>query len=220
MAETKRAQPGTHPTVYAGLALATVGLLLALYAYTGTRIYEVRFALVAAGGAFCAILGIFVSAWGRAIMAARAQRSRRAVLHDDARRAADEGLAPPPTVAAPVSKKRFDFKLGARKPRPAREDAPEKPAAKGAFAFKRRAAPPPPPAPPAEEAPVDLAPPEPAPPLPEPAPVVAVSAEPAPAAPALERITVRCPRCSTEFTAEGVRPIPILCPSCGLAGSL
>jgi hypothetical protein len=209
-APTKRAQPATHPTVYVGLALAAVGLLLALYAYTGTRIYDIRFVLVAIGGAALAIVGIFVSAWGRAIMASRAQRSRRALIHDDALRVVEEGLAPPPTVAEPPSKKRFDFKLGARKPKAPREEPVEKPA-KGAFAFKRRAAPPPPPAPPAEEG-----------------PVVAVVAEPHPAAaplaasaePALERVTVRCPRCATEFTAEGVRPIPITCPSCGLAGSL
>lgn len=206
-APTKRAQPPTHPTVYVGLALAAIGLMLALYAYTGTRIYDIRFVFVAVGGAVLALGGILLSAWGRAIMAARAQRSRRALIHDDALKAAQEGLVPPPTVAEPPSKKRFDFKLGARKPKAPKEETAEKPAGKGAFAFKRRAAPPPPP-PPAEEA-----------------PVVAVAAEAHPAAapaaePALERVTVRCPRCSTEFSAEGVRPIPIACPSCGLSGSL
>ena len=203
MATTKRAQPATHPTVHVGLALAAVGLLLALYAYTGTRIYDVRFALVAAGGALLAIVGIFVSAWGRAIMAARAQRSRRALIHDDALKVAQEGLAqPPPTVAEPPSKKRFDFKLGARKPKAPREEAAEKPAGRGAFAFKRRAAPPPP-APPAEET-----------------AVVSVMAEAPAEGPVVERVTLKCPRCATEFSAEGVRPIPIQCPSCGLAGSL
>lgn len=217
MATTRRAQPATHPTVYVGLALAAVGLLLALYAYTGTRIYDVRFALVAAGGALCAIVGIFVSAWGRAIVASRAQRSRRGLARDDALAAAREtSSSPPPTVAAPASKKRFDFKLGARKPRPAKEPASEAPAAaKGAFAFKRRAAPPPPPPPPAGEASVVLAAPEPAHPSAQAPATEAASAEPV-----LERVTVKCPRCATEFTAEGVRPIPIACPSCGLAGSL
>lgn len=215
MAQTKRAQPATHASVYVGLALAAAGLLLAIYAYTGTRIYDVRFATVALGGALLAVAGIFVSAWGRAIMASRAQRSRRALIHDDALKAND-AVAPPPTVAAPPSKRSFDFAKGARKLLQ-RKDKPadaERPLAsgKGAFAFKRRAETPPPPAPAEEPAP----PPRPA----AQAPVEPPAPEAAPAEPALERVTIRCPRCATESTFEGVRPFPISCPSCGLAGTV
>lgn len=217
MAATKRAQPATHPTVYVGLALASVGLLLAVYAYTGTRIYDVRFALAAIGGALLAFAGIFTAAWGRAIMAARAQRSRRTLIHDDAVKAAEAVGAQPPTVAAPPEKKRFDFAASARRAfqrreKASREKEPAEVAAapRGAFAFRRRSTPPPPPAPPEE-------------PAPAPAPVEAPPVEVVPAVtaePAVERITLKCPRCQTEFTAEGVRPFPIQCPSCGLAGTL
>ena len=224
MATVKRAQPATHPTVYVGLALATVGLLLAVYAYTGTRIYDVRFALVALAGALLAMGGIFTAAWGRAIATARSARARRETLQKDARAMDPASFAPPPTVAATTEKKRLD--LSRWVPRRAKKDpdarpaeaAPARPAkGAGAFAF-RRSAPPPPPAPPADEAPRHEA--------PLPAPVAA--ADPAPietaadpaAPPVLERVTVRCPRCATQATFEGVRPLPIQCPSCGLAGTV
>lgn len=221
MAATRRAQPATHPTVYVGLALATVGLFLALYAYTGTRIYDVRFAFMALLGALLALAGIMTAAWGRAILSSRATRARRATIHDDAIKAETDLAQTPPTVAAPAEKKRLDLRKWARRAKPAPAGEEEaKPAAKGAFAFKRRAATPPPPAPPEERAaaPVDGAvatadaPPSEAPAAAAPV----VDAEP----PAIERLTVKCPRCSTQFVAEGVRPIPIQCPSCGLAGKL
>lgn len=126
----KRQQPATHPTVWIGLAFASVGLMLAVYSYTGTRIYDVRFALVAFSGGFLALVGILLSAWGRSIMAARAQRARRAGVAPD-RSVPVEGASPPPTVAAPREKRRFSFGLKAKK-----EAEPAKPAA--VFAFRRR----------------------------------------------------------------------------------
>lgn len=215
MAATRRAQPATHPTVYVGLALAAVGLFLALYAYTGTRIYDVRFAMVALFGALLAFAGIMTAAWGRAIMASRSSRARRAVIHDDAMKAEPALAQAPPTVAAPAEKKRLDLRKWIRRSKPAEEA--EKPAAKGAFAFKRRAQSPPPPPPPEE--PVS-APPAESDPAPSASATSAVEDPAADEAPAIERLTVKCPRCSTQFTAEGVRPFSIECPSCGLTGKL
>lgn len=209
MAATRRAQPATHPTVYVGLALATVGLFLALYAYTGTRIYEIQFALVALLGALLALAGIMTAAWGRAIMSSRATRARRTVMHDEAVKAESDLAEAPPTVATPKEKKRLDLRKWARKAKPAEASGSDKPAAQGAFAFKRRAQAPPPTPPEETAAPASA---------PETAAAVDTPAEAD--APAIERLTVKCPRCATQFVAEGVRPIPIQCPSCGLAGKL
>ena len=128
MAQVKKANvPPTHPSVYVGLALSAVGLLLAMYAYTGTRVYDVLYALVALLGALVAVAGILTAAWGRAIMASRAARARRAtrvpVKGEPTPAPADEEA--PPTVAAPPSKKRFAL------PRP--------PVGAAASLFRRRA---------------------------------------------------------------------------------
>src|SRR5688500_9424356 len=110
MAATKRATPPTHPTVWIGLGLAGVGLLLALYAYTGTRVYDVMYAGVALAGGFLALGGILTAAWGRAVMSARAARERRQLIQKDAIVAGDEvAHQAPPTVAEPAVKKRFSF---------------------------------------------------------------------------------------------------------------
>lgn len=206
MATVKKANvPATHPTVYVGLALAVVGLLLAMYAYTGTRVYDIVFAFVAIGGAVVALAGILLAAWGRSIMAARASRSRRAVMRDESMKLGEAPAKPKPaakaapepkaedlpTVAAPASKKRFDFSLGRRK---ARSDEPS-----GVFAFKRK---------PSGAAATPAA-----------AVVAQEAAPPAPAA-TPERITLRCPSCGTEFTAEGVRPFSVACPSCAFSDTI
>ena len=196
-AAVKRQSPPTHPTVWAGLGLAAVGLLVAAYAYTGTRVYDITFAFVAVVGGLLALAGILTAAWGRAVMSARAQRSRRGLLKEDAATAAREARAEeerPPTVAAPASKRSFDFAGAARRllPRPAprEEKAADR---KALFAFRSPAAPAPAPAP-----------------------------EPAAAAPAAEvkRVKVRCPQCSTQFAGEGVRPFTLTCPSCGFAAEV
>lgn len=212
----KRAQPATHPTVYVGLLMAIVGLLLAMYAYTGTRIYDITYAFIAIGGAATALVGILVAAWGRAVMAARAQRARRGL----ATRAKESDIAvrveeTPPTVAEPAEKKRRLAmpplpRLGRRK-----KDEGEAPPAKAnasLFAFRRRneaeAAPA------AEAAPQDVT-------FVEEAPAAHSGANDDPTADgAVVRITLKCPQCRTEFSAEGVQPIAIACPSCGLAGSV
>jgi hypothetical protein len=94
--------------VYAGLALAVVGLLVALYAYTGTRVYEIGFALTALLGGLLALIGISTAAWGRSIMASRAARSRRGLFREEALRL-DEAL---PTIAANAEKRRrFAFQV-------------------------------------------------------------------------------------------------------------
>lgn len=204
MATVKKANvPATHPTVYVGLALAVVGLLLAMYAYTGTRVYDIVFAFVAVGGAVVALAGILLAAWGRSIMSARAARSRRSAMKDDAMKLADEvpskGRAKPvpppedlPTVAAPASKKRFDFSIGRRKEKPAK--AAE---ASNVFAFKRK---------PAEAGPTTAP--------------AAREASAAPPEPAIERVTLGCPSCATQFSAEGTRPFRVTCPSCGFSDLL
>lgn len=199
---TKRQSPPTHPTVWVGLGLAAVGLLLAMYAYSGTRIYDVRFAIVALVGGVFALSGILTAAWGRAVMAARASRSKRQLIAQDAMKLA-EATEAPPTVAEPPSKKRFDFRASARRILPqrgAKEERPVEaaPAGRGAlFAFKRPASPAPE-APPAE---------------PEP-----VAARPADAAPV--KVTLRCPHCSTQFSAQGQRPLTATCPSCGFSAEV
>lgn len=216
-----RAAP-THVSVYIGLIFAIAGLLLAMYAYTGTRIYEKTFAYIALGGGALALIGILVAAWGRAVMAARAQRARRgfAPQREEAREEPREVQVrveeSPPTVAEPAQKKRTLAlglpKLGrgkdAARAEPADEAAPERTRADaGLFAFKRRGRE-------AREAKAQQA-------------VVVAEAAPvepevvasAPAAPALVRVTVRCPGCATEFTSEGTPPVAITCPSCGLSGT-
>jgi hypothetical protein len=109
MAVATRKAPPTHPSVWIGLGLATLGLFVALYAYTGTRVYDVTFAAVALVGGVVALAGILVSAWGRAVMAARASRSRRSVMKEDTLKLAEVALEQPPTVAEPASKRRIDL---------------------------------------------------------------------------------------------------------------
>lgn len=205
MATVKRATP-THPTVYVGLALAAVGLVLAMYAYTGTRQYDITYAFVAIGGGLLALAGIFTAAWGRAIMSVRAQRARRAAHPVEPAKGAE--VRAPPTVAAPQQKKRFDLGNAAMKAFKRRRDHEgakpheEKAAShQTAFAFRRRNAPAPPPS-------VD----EPEETRAAPAPALD------PAAPA--RLTLQCPRCAASFSAEGVRPLTVLCPSCGFSDTV
>lgn len=192
-AAVKRQSPPTHPTVWVGLGLAALGLLLAAYAYTGTRVYDITFAFVAILGGALALGGILTAAWGRAVMAARAQRSKRGLMKDDAVKAAHAAHVAeeaPPTVAAPASKRSFDFARAARRlmPQP-RAKTTEGTSKGGLFAFR-----------------------SPAPPVEAPAAAV-VAAEP-------QRIKVRCPQCSTEFSGEGVRPFTLTCPSCGFAAEV
>lgn len=218
MASVKRGNvPPTHPTVWIGLALASVGLIVAIFSYTGTRVYEVMYAIVALVGAILALLGIMIAAFGRSFMAARASRSRRAAFSSDAmtmakpqREAAAEAKAEVtsedvPTVAASREKKRFAFSLGKKDKKERSPDA----IPAGVFAFRRRE--------PARE-------PEPA-PMPEPVVAPAPSLEPeaplitlAPAEPV--RVTLRCPQCSTTFSAEGVRPFHAQCTSCGFSATV
>lgn len=191
MATVKRTSvPPTHPTVWLGLGLAVIGLLMAVYSYTGARVYNVAFAIVALAGALLALVGILVAAWGRSIMSARASRARRMNFQQDAlslsrpttaSSASEEALTSEdvPTVAPSKEKKRFSFGKRAEK----RES--EAPPAQGVFAFKRRA-------------------PE---PQPEPKP------KPEPEQPV--RVTLRCPQCASTFAAEGVRPFTAVCATCG-----
>lgn len=217
MAATKKASaPPTHPTVWVGLGLAVVGLLVAMYAYTGTRVYDIRFAVVAAVAAVLALAGILVAAWGRSIMASRAQRSRRGLIQQDAMKLAVETSAPEamaevvgsetvPTIAAPAEKRRFAFSMPKRQAPRERDHA----ALLGAFRRKQ----------PASDDPRD----------PEvsatlaPAEVVEVALVPAPEPardPERERVTMRCPQCSTTFSAEGVRPFAATCSACGFSATV
>lgn len=218
MATVKRGNvPPTHPTVWIGLALASVGLLLAIYAYTGARVYDIRFAFIALAGAFLALLGILTAAWGRSIMSSRASRARRAAFSSDAMSMSRPTEEAPtsddaPTVAAPATRKRFAFSLGKRdkkeEARSAREPIPA-----GVFAFRRRD---PAPAPsPAEPAPEPAREPEGAvPDIHAEEPLVTL----APADPV--RVTLRCPQCSATFSAEGVRPFAASCTSCGFSATV
>ncbi len=206
----KRAQPATHVSVWIGLGLSIVGLLIAMYAYSGTRVYDITYAYVALAGGVVALGGILVSAWGRAIMAARAQRMKRQTLQHDALKLTEVGLAEakaPPTVAEPPQKKRFSFSL------PARKGKREAPAVEGAassgtlFSFRARSAPPPAPEPARHEVEIPA--------------IEGLVEAPLPMeAPAPERITLRCPSCSNEFSAEGVRPLAVTCPSCGFSATV
>ncbi|MEA3201508.1 MAG: hypothetical protein QOE90_2936 [Thermoplasmata archaeon] len=201
----KRAQPATHVSVWIGLGLSIVGLLVAMYAYSGTRVYDITYAFVALVGGLAALAGIMVSAWGRAIMAARAQRNRRATLQKDALMVADAGIAerPPPTVAEPAEKKRFALPFKNRKPKQVVEGE----ASSGTlFAFKSRAAEPQP-EPRALEIPAIES-------------LVEAPLQMEAAAPAVERVTLKCPSCATQFTTEGVRPLTATCPACGFSATV
>lgn len=213
MAAPARRAPATHPTVYAGLSLAAAGLLVAAYAYTGSRVYDGTFAFVALVGGVLALAGILVSAWGRAVMAARAQRRGRGL---DAAPAQEETA---PTVAAVPEKsesRRFALPRLGRRERPA-EDR-EKTSA-SMFSFRRRGEAPR--APEASLEPAEVSAPAAEAPAPEaPASGEAVAAPVAAEAPVAERVTMRCPRCGTTFTGEGVRPFTATCPSCALAAEV
>lgn len=225
MATVKKANvPPTHPTVWLGLGLAAIGLLVATYAYTGARVYEVLYAFVALGGALLALAGILLAAWGRSIMAARASRSRRSAFKEDALALAKpvpvtEAIGPAaassedaPTIAASREKKRFSFPMPKRAAKPKKDAASEGSGASGAgaqsgasvFAFKRRAT----------EAPAPAAPPEPA-----PSPVLDAELDAIGDLrdPKTVRVTLKCPSCATTFSAEGVRPFPAVCTSCGFS---
>lgn len=185
----KRQSPPTHPTVWVGLGLAAAGLLVAAYAYTGTRVYDIVFALVAILGGLLALGGILTAAWGRAVMAARAQRSKRGLLHDDAIKAAHQAHVAeeqPPTVAAPRAKVAMRLTQAAKRlvPRSNGRGKDEKADKRALFAFR--------------------------------------TPPPAPAAPTvqLERVTLKCPECANEFTAEGARPFTATCPTCGFAAEI
>lgn len=198
MATVKKANvPPTHPSVYVGLVFATIGLLVAVYSYTGARVYEIRYAVIAAVGAFLALVGIFVASWGRSIMASRASRSRRTTMSRDAMAiTAPEGSESAPTIAVPSEKKRFRF------PRPARIEK-ETPAQAGAlFAFKRQPTA-------ATRAPDDPR---------DPIVAARIAAEPALAGPI--RATLKCPQCSSMFVAEGTRPFEARCDKCGFTSTV
>jgi hypothetical protein len=198
VATVKKANvPPTHPTVWVGLGLAVVGLLLAMYAYTGARVYDIAFAFIAIAGASIALVGILAAAWGRSIMSARAARARRATFSQDALAIAkpveaSEAMAETmgsetmPTVAAPSSKKRFSFSVPKRMKK---EEPRADPAA--LFAFKRRPAAPPPAG---EE-------------------LVTLVEKPV-------KATLKCPQCSGTFSVEGVRPFEARCPACGFASTV
>lgn len=211
MAQTKRrvSEP-THPSVWVGLVLAAAGLLVALYAYTGPRVYDITFFFVAIVGGVLAFAGILVSAWGRALGASRRARAAKAAkfgapeptaagsspVEARAAKARATGAlassAPveqPPTVAAPAGKRGLLSRFGARG-----GEKEEKADAKPVFAFRRKGG------------------------APEGGGAVAAMA--VPAEPALERLTVRCPRCTTQFDAEGVRPFTATCPSCAFSAQV
>ena len=210
MATVKRGNvPPTHPTVWTGLALAVVGLLLAVFAYTGSRVYEITYAFVALAGAFLALAGIFTAAWGRSIMSARASRSRRAGISADALAMARPGPEreelPPvssedaPTVAAPKDKKRLPFSLPRRAKK--KEERREAPIPAGALRD--------------EPAPVAYPTPAPLPPVPALAPD-----EPLVTLSGPVRATLRCPQCGATFAAEGARPFQATCASCGFSATV
>lgn len=219
MATVKKANvPPTHPTVWVGLALAVVGLLLATYAYTGARVYSIAFAFVALSGALLALAGILVAAWGRSVMASRASRARRATFQADAmsiakpvsaaQAIAEVSSEQAPTVAASAEKKRFSFAMPKlpRRERAPKEQKSATPAGEeksaipsGAFRFRRR-----------EETPEPEAEPR-----PQPEPLVTLAPRPEPV-----RVTLRCPQCSTTFSAEGARPFEAVCGNCGFAATV
>lgn len=213
MATVKKANvPPTHPSVWAGLALATIGLLVAMFAYTGSRVYDIVFAFIALGGGVLALAGILTAAWGRSIMAARASRARRAGIAKDAMQMGKpvkvetaKGSEDMPTIAAPSEKNRFSFSM------PKRAKKEEKPADPAAlFAFKRRSTPESAPAPvTARDDPRN--------------PEIAAQLAQAPIAPEPSptvKITLKCPQCGTQFSAEGARPFEAKCGSCGFSATV
>lgn len=196
MATATRKAPPTHPTVWVGLGLAAIGLLVAMFAYSGTRVYDITFALVATLGALVATVGILMAAWGRAIMSARAQRSRRAAMRSETLKL-NEMLEAPPTVAEPPVKRRLDVKawMGRRAKDEAADGngrSPEKPR-RPLFALRGKAST----SGAAGSAAVEVAPPA--------------------AAPQRVRLTLECPNCQAQFEAEGERPFVASCPACGHA---
>lgn len=212
----------THPTVWIGLALATIGLLIAVYAYTGARVYDLLFAFVALIGAMLALIGILVAAWGRSVMAARASRSRRATISADAMTIAKPEPEPTqaatsedaPTVAPSREKKSFGFAIPKRAKKEKKKEPAKDAIPAGVFAFRRRE---PEPEPTNEPEPIRLE------PRPEPIVEAPLADEPmvtlAPPAPPV-RVTLRCPQCSTTFSAEGVRPFSATCGSCGFSATV
>lgn len=233
MATVKKANvPPTHPTVWIGLGLAVVGLVVATYAYTGARVYEIGFAFVALFGAILALAGILVAAWGRSIMAARASRSRRTAFKEDAMALATpvavNELSTPssedaPTVAVSREKKRFSFPMPKRGPKAEQKETAGGTSGAGGsvFAFKRRA--PSPEAeqsPPAEPATVEAALPVPEVAAPPPAIDAELDAIGDLHEPKTVRVTLKCPSCATTFTAEGVRPFQASCTSCGFSATI
>lgn len=211
MATVKKSNvPPTHPTVWVGLGLAAIGLLIAIYAYTGSRVYDVTFAIIAALGGLIALVGILVAAWGRSVMASRAQRSRRATFTQDALAIAkpsalaeEVGSETMPTIAAPSEKKRFSFSVPKRAPKKEKANGTE-----GVFAFRRKDAPQP-----------QRAADDPRDPAFSPTPMPAAP-EPTPLEVGPVRATLKCPQCAQTFTAEGVRPFEARCTSCGFASSV
>lgn len=223
----KAKAPPTHPTVWVGLALAVGGLLVATYAYTGARVYEVAFAFVALGGAIMALAGILVAAWGRSIMAARASRSRRAVFKDDAlalgrpvpvtQAVTQPSSEDAPTVAVSREKKRFSFPLPKRNKSSPTSRTDERSGASGAgvFAFKRRQGSTDPAQAQTAEAPPAQAQQAPLPPIDAELDAIGDLGEPR-----IVRVTLKCPSCATTFSAEGIRPFQASCTQCGFSATV
>lgn len=134
-----------------GLAAALLGLLLALFAYTGERVYQLAWFYVALVGFALGAAGILFLGYDRAIAPELARRRAR-------------GLPPPPP-------------------------------------FKERARS-----------------------LLEEDPALAAVTVPKPSSAAprgrVERVRMSCPSCAHVFSAEGVRPLDVSCPRCGLEGVL
>lgn len=63
------------PLQIAGVAIATAGLTVGAYAYTGARIYDLTFLFVTIASILLMLAGIAIAAWGRAL--ARAGGSRK-----------------------------------------------------------------------------------------------------------------------------------------------
>jgi predicted RNA-binding Zn-ribbon protein involved in translation (DUF1610 family) len=211
MAETKRrvSEP-THPSVWAGLVLAVAGLLVALYAYTGPRVYDIVYFFAALAGGLLALGGILAAAWGRALGASRRKRAEKAARFGapapagaataaSSRAARGDGRAAdaPPTVAAPADKRTILARL-IPKGAPKEPEAPPKPV----FAFRRRGAG----AGPGAAAPAATA-------------AAAVSVEPA-KVPVRERLSMACPNCGEQFAAEGVRSFTATCPKCAFSAEV
>lgn len=213
MAQTKRRSEPTHPTVWVGLAFALAGLVVALYAYTGPRVYDIIYFFVAILGGVLSLGGILTAAWGRAIGQARRQRSRRLAVAaggssvvrtgtDDSRTGDDGRASSPPTVAAPPEKKGLLARLkpsGGKGGEKGAAEASDKP--KPVFAFKRRAA---------ASGEAGAA---------ENAPAEAGSGD-ADAGPRKERVTLQCPECATTFSQEGTRPFRVACPNCAFSADV